>query len=112
MLNWPGWNTTARGTGGTSSRLKASVFSAWLAAMVQMTTMSGGIRRSSAPMATLAMTKAAEPQPRGTEKLNPPRRARRRFSTSIRGIRAEAAVAPTNQPSPVSQKSPASAAPP
>ncbi len=48
-------------------------------------------------MTTLATTKAAEPQPRGREKANPSRLATRRVITSLSGISAAAAVAPTNQ---------------
>lgn len=63
-------------------------------------------------MAILATTKATEPQPRGREKAKPSRRATRRVITSLSGIIAAAAVAPTSQHSAQGRKPSTSPAPP
>ncbi|MNN16084.1 hypothetical protein D3C81_1292120 [compost metagenome] len=83
---------------GSAGRTRQAVTAISSAAVpIQTTTASGEARVSSAPMTTLATTKAAEPQPRGREKGKPSRLATRRVITSLSGISAAAAVAPTNQ---------------
>lgn len=67
------------------------------AATAQKMTAYEDTRVNSAPIAKLATTKAAEPHPRGSEKANPSRPATRRVITSLSGIRAAAAVAPSSQ---------------
>ncbi|MNE28820.1 hypothetical protein D3C80_1222780 [compost metagenome] len=83
---------------GSLGRTRQAVTAISSAAVPIQTMMaSGEARVSSAPMPTFATTKAAEPQPRGREKSKPARLATRSVMTSLSGISAAAAVAPTNQ---------------
>ena len=66
------------------------------AAAIQTMITSGEARSSSAPMPTLAATKASDPALRGAAKVKPSRAAPLRVSTSARGMTAAAAVAPMN----------------
>ncbi|MNE07879.1 hypothetical protein D3C80_1005160 [compost metagenome] len=96
-------NRSSRDTGppsatGSAGRMRQAVTAiSNEAATAQTMTASDETRVNSAPMARLATTKAAEPQPRGRENAKPSRPASRRVITSLSGIRAAAAVAPTSQ---------------